>query len=108
MVYKVISINISEPSFSIGTLKEKFPISMKNRDWERLTNIKKSIDGTTGIYFLFFDDEIRPRLCLKLSDNPYAEFMGTSMFREFNLRAPETELISTISNEYKAISSKIE
>ncbi|MEJ2755152.1 MAG: hypothetical protein P8104_04785, partial [Gammaproteobacteria bacterium] len=91
----------SEPVISTCTNTD--PISLKNIAWERLSNVKKSIDGTVGVYFLYFDNHLQSDLCLKLTPDPYNEHYCANLFQFMGLYTPESILLDRKSDCYTAL-----
>lgn len=77
-------------------------------DWSQLTDVKRSSDGTTGIYFLYFNDEIIPKLCLKMPDNPYSEHFASTLFSEMGLKAPQSRLLDRASPTFTALKAQLD
>ncbi|RAP38826.1 hypothetical protein DID80_01850 [Candidatus Marinamargulisbacteria bacterium SCGC AAA071-K20] len=61
-------------------------------DWTKINDIRRSSDGTTGIYFLYFEGSKSPKLCLKFSAEPYRELLGTKIFEFLGLNTPKTKI----------------
>lgn len=105
-------ISPSRLSPTIDHLIDDNPISISNRDWLRLCDVMRSQDGLTGIYFLYFIKEgkppLKPSLCLKISDNPFAEYMAASIFKHLDLDIPATDFVLCGSPEYDTLLCQID
>lgn len=90
---------------STGTLA---PISIKNIEWQRLSGAKKSLEGTTGIFFLYFDNHLQPSLCLKLTHNPYNEHYCNQLLASLDLFTPDSLLLDRRSELCNTLCAELE
>lgn len=83
------------------------PIQLNAIEWGRLSDVSRSLDGITGVFFLYFDENVEPTFCLKLPDNPYSEHFGATLFKSLGLFAPDSRLISRDSAEFATLKTTL-
>lgn len=82
-------------------------ISLDNLNWDLLTGINQKT-GVDNTYFFYFNHERRPKLSLKLLDNPYAAFFDIGFRKLLKQRTNSARLLGNGSFEFGFLMQKVD